>query len=78
MTDGRSRTRLGHVPLTGAEPARRHVPATAACKAAALADMFEVWRRVVPCHTEKLGIVGRVPEIHTTYKFIPMDFIMVV
>ena len=31
----------GHVPLTGAEPARRHVPATAACKAAALADMFE-------------------------------------
>ena len=29
------------MPLTGAEPARRHVPATAACKAAALADMFE-------------------------------------
>jgi len=39
---------LSHVPLTGAEPARRHVPATAACKAAALADMFEavaIWQK---------------------------------
>lgn len=34
----------GHLPLTGAEPAQRHVPGTAACKAAALAEMFEARR----------------------------------
>jgi hypothetical protein len=34
----------GHLPLTGAEPAQRHVPGTAACKAAALAKMFEARR----------------------------------
>lgn len=39
---------LSHLPLTGAEPAQRHVPGTAACKAAALAEMFEavaIWQK---------------------------------